>query len=525
MTSTTNRFICFVPTRVWMLLALLTLASAPSLSAQSGPVAAYGFNEGTGTTSADLSGNGLTATLTSGATWRSGKYGSAVSLNGTSNYVNLGNPTLLRLTGSMTVSAWINSSAFPVDDAAIVSKRNTNGYQLDTTIDEGPRTIGFKLTSNGGSSMIRYGATTLQLNTWYHVAGVYDATARTLVVYLNGQLDNGPLVGTVTGSQQNSNQNVNIGQRPGNPGTYNFAGGIDEVRIYARALSQAEIQTDMNTPLGMTADTQPPTAPAGLTATATASGTQINLSWTASTDNVGVTGYLIERCSGTGCSTFVQIAAPAGTGTTFSDTGLIPATSYSYRVRATDAAANLSGYSNVSSATTPDTQAPTAPTTLTATAAGGTQINLSWTASTDNVGVTGYLIERCSGTGCSTFGQIAAPAGTGTTFSDTGVTSGTSYSYRVRATDAAANLSAYSNVSSATPPDTLSPTAPTTLTATAASGTQINLSWTASTDNVGVLGYLIERCSGTGCATFAQIAAPAGTGTTFSDTGLTQGTS
>ncbi len=78
----------------------------------------------------------------------------------------------------------------------------------------------------------------------------------------------------------------------------------------------------------------------------------MNLSWSAATDNVAVTGYLIERCPGTGCSTFAQIAAPAGTGTSYGDAGLIASTSYSYRVRATDAAGNLGPYSPVSSATT-----------------------------------------------------------------------------------------------------------------------------------------------------------------------------
>ena len=119
-------------------------------------------------------------------------------------------------------------------------------------------------------------------------------------------------------------------------------------------------------------------------------------------------------------------------------------------MRATDAAGNLSAYSNTASATTPapDTQPPTAPASLTATSISSNQINLAWTASTDNVGVTGYRVERCSGTGCTAFAQIATP--TSTTFSDTGLTASTSYSYRVRATDAAGNLSAYSNTASAT---------------------------------------------------------------------------
>jgi chitodextrinase len=95
-----------------------------------------------------------------------------------------------------------------------------------------------------------------------------------------------------------------------------------------------------------------------------------------------------------------------------------------------------------------DSQPPTAPTNLGATAAGSSQVNLAWTASTDNVGVTGYQVERCQGSGCSTFAQIATV--TGIAYSDTGLAAGTSYSYRVRATDAAGNLSPYSNVASAT---------------------------------------------------------------------------
>src|SRR5262249_7815134 len=124
-----------------------------------GPVAAYGLDEGSGTSAADASGHSLTGTLANGATWGAGRFGSAVKLDGADDVVNLADPTALRLTGSMTISAWVNSAAFPVDDAAVVSKRGTSGYQLDTTIDTGLRAIGFKLTSSAGTDMIRYGAT------------------------------------------------------------------------------------------------------------------------------------------------------------------------------------------------------------------------------------------------------------------------------------------------------------------------------------------------------------------------------
>jgi chitodextrinase len=194
-------------------------------------------------------------------------------------------------------------------------------------------------------------------------------------------------------------------------------------------------------------DTIPPTAPTGLVATAV-SPTQINLSWTASTDNVGVTGYKVERCQSAGCSNFAQIATT--TTTTFSDTGLTGSTSYSYRVRATDAAGNLSTYSTSSTSATP---APTltAPASLTATAFSSTQINLSWSASTETGGtISNYLVERCQGIGCSGFAQIATPATT--TVNDTGLTASTSYSYRVRATDAVGNLSPYSSAATTSTP-------------------------------------------------------------------------
>ncbi len=266
-------------------------------------------------------------------------------------------------------------------------------------------------------------------------------------------------------------------------------------------------------------DTTAPTAPTNLAITV-ASSTQLNLSWSASTDNVGVTGYRIERCTGSTCTTFTQVST--STTTTFNNTGLTASTTYRYRVRANDAASNLSGYSSIVNATTKaaaDTTAPSAPTNLIASVISSTQINLNWTASTDNVSVTGYKVERCSGASCTTFAQIATP--TATTLSDTGLTDTTSYSYRVRATDAAGNLSAYSSIASATtqpPPDTIAPTIPTGLTATVTSSTQINLSWATSTDNVGVTGYLIERCQYSACSNFAQINSSAITN--YNDAGL-----
>ncbi len=175
------------------------------------------------------------------------------------------------------------------------------------------------------------------------------------------------------------------------------------------------------------------------------SSSEIDLAWTGSTDSVGVTGYQIERCLSSSC-TFTQIGT--GTSASFKDTGLSAGTGYSYRVRATDAAGNESGYSNTATATTqsPDTTPPTTR-ALTPTVVSSSEIDLAWTGSTDSVGVTGYQIERCLSSSC-TFTQIGT--GTSASFKDTGLSAGTSYSYRVRATDAAGNESGYSNTATAT---------------------------------------------------------------------------
>jgi chitodextrinase len=162
----------------------------------------------------------------------------------------------------------------------------------------------------------------------------------------------------------------------------------------------------------------------------------INLSWIGSTDNVAVTGYRVFRNS-------IQVGTTTAPTTTFADTGLTPATTYTYTVAAVDAAGNVSTVSASATATTtaPDTTPPAQPTGLTAIAASGSQINLSWTASADNVGVTGYRVFRNS---------TLIATSTTTTFSDSGLAAATTYTYTVAAVDAAGNVSVPSTAASAT---------------------------------------------------------------------------
>jgi YD repeat-containing protein len=170
----------------------------------------------------------------------------------------------------------------------------------------------------------------------------------------------------------------------------------------------------------------------------------------------------------------------------------------------------------------PDTTPPTTPANVVATASSQTQIGLTWASSSDNVLVTGYELQRCTGAGCSNFANIDTTATT--TYSNSGLTQNTTYRYRIRAYDAAGNFSSYSSIASATTvAETTPPSVPGSLSASAASGTQANLSWGASTDSGGsnLSGYKIERCQGSGCSGFAQIAVTAST--SYPDTTLSSG--
>src|SRR6266568_2803590 len=227
-----------------------TTAIVSTAVASSPLVAAYALNEGSGTTTADASGNGLTGTVHNTTWTNSGKFGTALSFNGSTAYVDLGAPASLRPSGSMSWEAWVFATANPTDDGNIVSLSNGSaGWQLKTSKDTGPRTFATAVWGTGAPARTqRYSNTVITNNTWYHVAGVYNAAAQTLDIYVNGALDNGTLRNAVPSSQQTpAGTNANIGRR--STGLY-FIGTIDEVRIYAGALTAAEVQADMNTPLG-----------------------------------------------------------------------------------------------------------------------------------------------------------------------------------------------------------------------------------------------------------------------------------
>src|SRR6185503_9728170 len=152
------------------------------------------------------------------------------------------------------------------------------------------------------------------------------------------------------------------------------------------------------------------------------------------------------------------------------------------------------------------------PTSLTATVISPTQIDLSWTSVSNENGV---KIERCSGAGCTSFVEIGTVVADVTGFQNTGLTANTSYTFKVRSYNGDVN-SGYSPTATAV---TLGPpTAPTTLTATTISGTQIDLAWVDNANNEA--GYRIERCDTPGCTAFTEITTVATNATSYSNTGL-----
>ena len=171
----------------------------------------------------------------------------------------------------------------------------------------------------------------------------------------------------------------------------------------------------------------------------TSEGISINLSWQASTDNVGVTKYLIYRNG-------VLVNSVNSPGTKFIDTDINANTTYQYYLKAVDAAGNTSVASPTITVNTglPDTQAPTAPTNLTSPTQTQTSIALKWNPSTDNVGVTNYRIYKIGGSRKNSFNTLIATTSS-TTYTVTGLTKGTAYSFYVIAVDTANNSSSPSS--------------------------------------------------------------------------------
>ena len=264
------------------------------------------------------------------------------------------------------------------------------------------------------------------------------------------------------------------------------------------------------------ATTQPiPLAPSNLTATV-ASPTQINLSWTDNATNEK--NYSIRRSPTTG-GPYVEVAQVAPNISTFMNVGLVSGTTYYYVVVAINGGTE-STPSNEATASTPEI-VPAAPGGLTVTVQDISKPNelaLNWTDNSNNE--TGFRIERRTATGEFTVISSTVPKDT-TSFTNTGLLKNTQYFYRIFAFNSVGD-SLVSNVANGTTPDT-PPNAPTGLTATSASATQINLSWTDNSDNE-VTFRIFRKLGAGGSFGTTPIATVAANTTTYQDSGLVDNT-
>jgi PKD repeat protein len=168
----------------------------------------------------------------------------------------------------------------------------------------------------------------------------------------------------------------------------------------------------------------PPAAPSNLTASIL--GMLVTLTWQDNSSDE--TAFFIERCEGAGCTAFAPLYEMPPNFTGFTDYTVAAGQSYGYRVRASSPA-GYSPYSNIARALAPGL--PVAPTSLTATALSRTSIGLTWKNGTTDQ--TEVRVERCAGTGCSSFVEVASVPGTATSYTDRGLAARTVYRYRVRA--------------------------------------------------------------------------------------------
>ena len=246
-----------------------------------------------------------------------------------------------------------------------------------------------------------------------------------------------------------------------------------------------------------TLDLTPPAWADGALSVSNLTATSLTLTWPAATDLVGVTGYEIFQ----GAQSLGTV-----TGLTYTVTGLRDVTTYTFSVRATDASFNWSAPLSVT-VTTPDGTAPTWPSAdLTVTGLSETELTLHWTDATDNVGVTGYAIYM---------DDVQVGTSASATYGVGGLSAGQTYTFKIKAVDAAGNWSSFGPSATVTTPDQTAPYwTGGALSVGAVTETTVALSWSGAADNLGVTGYRIF-IDGAGAADV--------TGTSHTVTGLNLG--
>jgi len=221
-----------------------------SNTAPAGLVAGLGFNEGAGTSSADLTGNGHTATLLNSPAWVAGKYGNALSFDGVNDEVGVANAATLNLgSANFTVMMWVKRNALGGGvQRHLFSKCAPSGWT--TGCKEfyfASDTLKFGSYGTGDTVSVNIADTN-----WHHIALVFTRSSNTVQFYVDGTLR------TTATKNLEADGASHVFVVGNHLSSYPFSGLIDEVRFYSQPLTAAQVSTDMNTPLTAVSDTTPP---------------------------------------------------------------------------------------------------------------------------------------------------------------------------------------------------------------------------------------------------------------------------
>lgn len=334
-------------------------------------------------------------------------------------------------------------------------------YHNVTIVNRAPDSV---FLSSGGVTQISLGQSVMLAGTLHDPDG---NLAYHNLYYLNGANWVGLLPGTPSDA---TNSSITTSFIPTSVGSWLFrCDGHDNYEWSGSGSGGATLTV-------IVVDGTPPTVPTNLVASNNTTGNSFTLSWSASTDNVGVVHYEVLRDA---------TSLGMVTGTSINLTGLADAHTYEMKVQAFDAAGNPSDWSSILTVTTPDKSPPSVPTNLVASSnTTGHSFTLGWSASTDNVGVVNYEVMRDA----TSLGTVTL-----TSKDITGLNEATTYEIKVRAYDAAGIPSDWSTVLIVTTPDVTAPSPPGGLTAPDVGNTSFTLTWSAATDNVGVTAYEVAR--------------------------------
>jgi hypothetical protein len=409
----------------------ITLQAPPPQSAYSqaitadGPAAFWRLGETSGTAARDERGTtpGVyvnAPVLGAPSLLASDTANKAVTFDGSTEYMKAGPSNALDLGNAITLEAWINPAALPAAGqfASVLTKPEAYSLQFN-----GPR-LEFTVIQSGARKRLQAPAGAIVAGQTYHVVATYDGTTQRL--YINGVQSTS---GALSGPASTTTAAVFVGSWDGTQEF--FKGTVDDVAIYGKTLTAAQVKSHYDTGHG-SPTAQPPAAPANLTASAFST-TRVDLTWSdLSTDE---SSFAIERATNSAFTGAVTLNAANDT-TSLSDTGLTAATQYWYRIRSRNAV-GASAWSNVVTVTTKSVPvtAPAAPSGTLAVAASSSRIDVSWTDNSTNED--SFVVERSASSAFTTIQSSATVAAGTTSFSDTGLTASTAYWYRVRAVNTA----------------------------------------------------------------------------------------